>query len=105
MKTAGALAALALFVFAADAAELRFGEDIRATITGTVTLGTGIRTEEPSPQNYGRLAGNRVGRAGGLTSVNSGGPDINFPKGKTYSTPLKDFVDFDLQRRNFGAFA
>jgi len=79
--------------------------DIAPTITGTVTLGTGIRTEEPSPQNYGRLAGNRVGRAGGLTSVNSGGPDLNFPKGKPYSTPLKGFVDFDLQRRNFGAFA
>jgi len=107
MKTDVAVAALALFAFAAGtgAAELRFGEDIRAAITGTVTLGTGIRTEEPSPQNYGRLAGNRVGRAGGLTSVNSGGPDLNFPKGKPYSTPLKGFVDFDLQRRNFGAFA
>jgi len=40
-----------------------------------------------------------------LTSVNSGGPDLNFPKDKPYSTPLKGFADIDVKARNFGAFA
>jgi len=108
MKIGAVAAALALFfafVAAAWGMELRFGEDIRADIRGVVTLGTGIRTEEPSPENFGRLAGLRVGRSGGLTSVNSGGPDLNFPRGKPYSTPLKGFADVDLHGRTFGAFA
>jgi len=98
-------AALLGFAAAASGAELRFGEDIRADIRGVVTLGTGIRTEDPSPENFGRLAGLRVGRPGGLTSVNSGGPDLNFPRGKPYSTPLKGFADIDVHGRTFGAFA
>src|SRR3954468_5028629 len=104
MKTAAAFAALALFAARAGSADLTFGEDIHAKISGTVTFGTGIRTEDPSPENFGRLAGNRVGRSGGLTSVNSGGPDLNFGKNKPYSTPLKGFADFDLQHRNLGGF-
>ena len=105
IPAAGAAAALFALATAANAAELRFGEDIRATISGTVTLGTGIRTEDQSPENFGRLAGQRVGLTGGLTSVNSGGPDLNFPKDKAYSTPLKAFADIDVKARNFGAFA
>src|SRR4051794_9788808 len=107
MKIQAALGTAALFGFVTGAlgAEFRFGEDLRATITGTVTFGTGIRTEEPAPENFGRLAGLRVGRTGGLVSVNSGGPDLNFPKGKPYSTPLKGFADIDLHGRTFGAFA
>src|SRR5436190_15808838 len=99
-----AAAAAALFAGATGAAEFKFGEETRASVTGTVTVGTGIRTEDPSPENFGRLAGNRVGRSGGLTSVNSGGPDLNFGKNKPYSTPLKGFADFDLQHRNLGGF-
>lgn len=95
---------LAFWAGAACAVEVKLGDEIEAKIGATVTLGTGIRTEEPLPQNFGPLAGNRVGRPGGLTSANSGGPNLNFEKGSAYATVLKGFVDFDLHGRNLGAF-
>lgn len=100
-------AALALAGCAAGlgAAELKLGEDVELKVSGTLTAGTGIRTEDPSTANFGRLAGNRVGRSGGLTSVNSGGPDLNFEKDKPYSSVLKGVADFDLHGRTLGAFA
>lgn len=99
--------AVALSLCAAQSAalEMRFGDSIEAKLSGTVTFGTGIRTEEPSPENFGRLAGLRVGRAGGLTSANSGGPDLNFEKNKPYSTVLKGFADLDVHGKTLGAFA
>jgi hypothetical protein len=99
-----ALLALACGAGPGLAVELTLGDELEAKIEGSVTLGTGIRTEEPLPQNFGPLAGNRVGRPGGLTSANSGGPNLNFEKGSAYSTVLKGFVDFDLHGRNLGAF-
>lgn len=109
MKIHGARSALAsmLCLCAADVAafEMRIGEDVAAKLTGTVTFGTGIRTEEPAPENFGRLAGNRVGRAGGLAGANSGGPDLNFGRNKPYSTVLKGFADLDIHGRSLGAFA
>ena len=101
---AAALLALACGAGPGLAVELTLGEELEAKIEGSVTLGTGIRTEEPLPQNFGPLAGNRVGRPGGLTSANSGGPNLNFEKGSAYSTVLKGFVDFDLHGRSLGAF-
>ena len=98
-----ALAGLAL-ALSANAAEIRVAEEIVTKLNGAVTFGSGIRTEEPRPENYGSLAGTRVGRSNGLTSANSGGPNLNFEQGKPFSTVVKGFVDFDLQRRNFGAF-
>ena len=58
MKIHGARSALAsmLCLCAANVAalEMRLGEDVAAKLTGTVTFGTGIRTEEPAPENFGR---------------------------------------------------
>jgi hypothetical protein len=88
-----------------EALEWRLGEEIETKVSGAITLGSGIRTEEPRPENFGRLAGNRVGRSGGLTSANSGGPNLNFEQGKPFSTVLKGFADFDIHRKRFGAFA
>lgn len=96
--------ALALAAGSVIAADFQLGDDLKASIKATVTLGTGIRTEEPSPVNFGPLAGNRVGRPGGLTSANSGGPNLNFEQGRAYSTVLKGFADFDIHGRALGAF-
>lgn len=103
-----ALVAATLLIAAAaplGAAELPVVDDVELRVSGALTLGTGIRTEDPSTANFGRLAGNRTGHAGGLTSVNSGGPDLNFDKNKPYSTVLKGFADLDLHGRRFGGFA
>jgi hypothetical protein len=97
--------AMAASAGSALAVEWRLGEDTQLKVSGTVTFGTGIRTENPRPENYGSLSGSRVGRSDGLTAANSGGPDLNFEQGKAYSTVLKAFADFDIGRRSFGAFA
>lgn len=88
----------------APAADFKLSDKIEATISATITTGTGIRTENPSPSNYGSIAGSRVGRSDGLTSPTSGGPDLNFGRGKPYSTVLKGFADVDIHGRTFGAF-
>src|SRR5690242_11399163 len=99
------VAATLAIAAAAPRAAAELADDIELKVTGAVTLGTGIRTEDPSTANFGRLAGNRTGHPGGLTSANSGGPDLNFDKNKPYSTVLKGFADLDLQGGRFGAFA
>lgn len=107
MKAIAAIITLAMAASAASAlaVEWRLGEDTQLKVSGTVTFGTGIRTENPRPENYGSLSGSRVGRSDGLTAANSGGPDLNFEQGKPYSTVLKAFADFHIGRRSFGAFA
>ncbi len=105
-----AIAAIITLAMAASAAcalavEWRLGEETQLKVSGAVTFGTGIRTEDPRPENYGSLAGTRVGRSDGLTAANSGGPNLNFEQGRPFTTVLKGFADFDLGRRSFGAFA
>ena len=92
-KALAATAALGIAAGAAplQAAEWRLGEDTQLTINGALTFGAGIRTEDPRPENYGSLAGTRVGRNDGLTSANSGGPNLNFEQGETWSRVLKGF--------------
>ena len=70
-KALAATAALGIAAGAASlqAAEWRLGEDTQLTINGALTFGAGIRTEDPRPENYGSLAGTRVGRSDGLTSA------------------------------------
>lgn len=56
-KGIGRIVALAMATSAghAQAAEWRLGEDAQAKVNGAVTLGTGIRTEEPRPETTARL--------------------------------------------------
>ena len=105
-KALAATAALGIAAGAAplQAAEWRLGEDTQLTINGALTFGAGIRTEDPRPENYGSLAGTRVGRNDGLTSANSGGPNLNFEQGETWSRVLKGFIDFDLHEKVAGVF-
>lgn len=88
----------------AQAADFKLSDAIETTISATITTGTGIRTENPSPANFGSAAGSRVGRSDGLTSANSGGPNLNFERGSSYSTVLKGFLDFDIHGKSMGAF-
>src|SRR5687767_7667091 len=104
-KAVGKLVAAAVVVMPqAHAAEWRLGGDIQAKVNGALTYGAGIRTEDPRPENFGSISGSRVGKSGGLTSQNSGGPDLNFDQGSTYTNVLKGFVDLDLGRRRLGFF-
>ena len=88
----------------ANAIEWRLGEEAQLKINGAVTAGAGIRTEDARPENYGSIAGTRVGRAGGLTSANSGGPNLNFEDDHTWSRVIKGYLDFDLSRKALGVF-
>jgi hypothetical protein len=97
--------AMAGHAAAVAAADFKLSDDLDATISATITVGTGIRTENPSTANFGALAGNRVGRSGGLPSSNSGGPDLNFERGSAFSTVLKGIADFDIHGKSLGAFA
>jgi hypothetical protein len=96
---------LAGAVSSAPAAEFKLNEEIGLTITGTITAGTGIRTEELSPAAYGSIAGTRVGRNDGLLVNNAGSPNLNFEDGSAYSTVVKGIADFDIHGKNLGAFA
>ena len=100
-----AVVALLLLSPQAHAMEWRLVEEVQAKVNGALTYGVGIRAEDPRPENFGSISGSRVGKSGGLTSQNSGGPDLNFDQGSTYTNVLKGFIDLDLHRKQFGFFA
>jgi hypothetical protein len=87
------------------AVEVRLGEEAQVKLNGAFTFGAGYRTEDPRPEAYGSLAGNRVGRPGGLAAANAGGPNLNFDRGSTYSRVLKGFLDLDIHEATVGVFA
>jgi hypothetical protein len=105
-KATGGMVALAIAAspVPAHAIEWRLGEEAQLKISGAVTAGAGIRTEDSRPENFGSIAGTRVGRNDGLTSANSGGPNLNFEDDRTWSRVVKGFLDFDLSRKALGFF-
>lgn len=104
MQAIAGIAGLALATASIQAAEWRLGEDGQAKLSGAITFGAGIRSENPRPENYGSIAGSRVERADGLTSANSGGPNLNFQESGAYSRVLKGFLDFDIHHKQVGFF-
>jgi len=102
---AAALLAVGTSPMSAQSADFDIGDSVGMSINATITAGTGIRTQDPSPVNYGRIAGARVGKTDGLLVNNAGGPDLNFESGRSYSTVLKGFADFDIHYKTYGAFA
>ncbi len=96
--------ALATIATAASAIDTEEGGG-SASLHGTVTFATMIRTAAPSPDSYGQLAPQRLGLLPGNLQGNAGGADLNFEKNKPVSTVLKAIIDADVQHGGSGFFA
>jgi hypothetical protein len=88
----------------AAALDFKLGDDIDAKVDGTLTLGTSLRTEDPSPEVLGTLSTARVGLPAGRLGGNSGGNDLNFRKNRPVSTVLKGVASLQLTRGDFSLF-
>ncbi len=100
--TAGA--ALVASIFGAAAADLAIGNDIKLSVTGTATLGTAVRMDDPNPAVYAYIPSTVVGAKTGQLIGQTGGSDLNFSKGQAVSTVAKAVVDLDLRGKNLGLF-
>lgn len=98
-------AALAGTAVAGHAAELKLGDDLTATVKAVATVGTIVRTADPSPSTYAFIPSVAVPGAmrGGLVGQ-TGGSDLNFRKGDAVSTLLKTMVDVDVHTARTGVF-
>lgn len=104
-RKAGALSALALACVQAHAVEFKAENGLEGKINGVFTLGTQIRTQDPSPDAYSAVVSPSVpGVPRGHLAGQNGGPDLNFYKGDQISTVLKGVVDVDLKKDNVGVF-
>ena len=87
------------------AVELPLGGGLKAQLHGTLTWGTQVRTEATNPDVYADWPSRSVpGAAKGRLQGQSGGSDLNFPRGEPISTVLKFVWDLDLKKDQFGLF-
>lgn len=84
------------------ALDFTLGEQLQAKLTGTLTLGTIVRTEDPDRALLGPLSSARLGLGGAELGGNAGSADLNFKKGRPVSTVAKGLFDFELARGGFG---
>lgn len=98
------LSAVALACAQAHAVDFTLGDGVKGKFTGTVSFGTQVRTEDPSPDAYAAVPGTVVGAPTGRLQGQTGGSDLNFEKGKPISTVLKAVTDLDLKKDNLGLF-
>ena len=83
------------------------GHGVEASFSGVATLGTTLRTEDPSPGVLGGASAARVPGtpAGQLTpSSSAGASDLNFSAGRPVSTVLKAMAGLDVHQGNTGVF-
>ncbi len=97
-------AALACAAAPALALDFKVGE-LDAKLTGTATVGTMIRMDDPSPDAYTYVNSQVVGLPAGKLVGTTGAADMNFEKNKAVSTVLKATVDFDIHGKDYGFFA
>lgn len=102
-RTLGALT-LALAAQPALALDFKLPDEVQASLKGTVTLGTAVRTESPDPAVLGTLSTARVGLPPGQLGGNAGGNDLNFEKNRPVSTVLKGLFDFEVKKQDFSLF-
>lgn len=96
---------MATACFQAAAADFQLSEGAKAQFHGTVTWGTQIRTESPSPDAYADWPSRAVpGTVRGRLQGQTGGSDLNFPKGEAMSTVLKAVWELDLKKDHIGLF-
>lgn len=87
------------------AVELPLADGLKAQLHGTLTWGTQVRTEAANPDVYADWPSRSVpGAAKGRLQGQSGGSDLNFPRGEPISTVLKLVWDLDLRKDNVGLF-
>lgn len=105
-----ALSMLGAATLPSVAADFTLGEGIEGKFDTTLTLGTQIRMDKPSPDAYSKSVG-----AGGVSSVvpgtppghlagQQGGSDLNYGQGNPISTVAKAAFDLDLKKDNLGVF-
>lgn len=91
--------------FQAVAVDFQLGEGMKGQFHGTLTWGTQIRTESPSPDAYADWPSRGVpGTVKGRLQGQTGGSDLNFRQGEAISTVLKAVWDLDLKQDNIGLF-
>ena len=96
---------MAAACFQAAAIDIPLGEGARAQFQGSVTWGTQIRTESPSPDAYADWPSKTVpGTPKGNLQGQTGGSNLNFAKGQAISNVLKLVWDLDLKKDNIGLF-
>ena len=103
------LTALAFVTIALPAAagEFQLSADslnLTGTLSGTVSLGTMIRADNPGPDSYPYITSQILGLPAGNALGTSGSADTNFKKNKPVSTVLKALVDLDIHGRDLGIF-
>jgi hypothetical protein len=101
LTVGAALVASALSTLAAD---FEFGNGLKASLSGTATLGTTLRMDDPNPEVYALIPSTVVGAKPGLLIGQTGGSDLNYAKGHAVSTVAKAVLDFDVHGKNLGFF-
>ncbi len=98
-----ALAAGSVVAAPALAMDFKVGE-FDARLSGTATLGTMLRMDDPSPDSYTFVTSQVVGLPAGNNVGTTGSADVNFRKNKPVSTVLKGMVDLDVHGKTMGLF-
>jgi len=89
----------------AGAVDFKPVDGVTASVSGTVTLGTMIRTGDPDPAQYALVPSTMVsGATPGQLIGQTGGADLNFAKNHPVSTVLKGVADLDVHGQNVGLF-
>lgn len=89
----------------AAAIDVSFGGGLEGQFKGTLSWGSQIRSESPSPQVYSDWPSRSVpGMTRGTLQGQVGGSDLNFAKGHPISSVLKAVLDLDLKKDNVGVF-
>ena len=102
---ASTVTALAFVLSVAHAAEYSAGEAM-LSVTGTLTLGTAVRTEARDAALLPNANSSQIGIAGlAPGGRNQDDGNLNFAKGDAVATVIKGYVDFGARRENLGLFA
>ncbi|MEF2082349.1 DUF1302 domain-containing protein [Pseudomonas aeruginosa] len=84
------------------AVQFDLSETWRAQIDSSVSVGSGWRTQSPNKLLYTQRNGERVGRTGGLATVNVDGGNLNYSRGDRFSTQYKLLSDIQVTNGQYG---
>ena len=87
------------------AAEMKLTDGVSARLDTTLSVGTALRTSVASPDEYALIPSTTVsGAQPGVLTGQTGGSDLNFKRGKPFSTVAQGMFDLSVQGKNFGLF-